>query len=201
MASNAKHAVYPIATDVFSPHTDLQALAGSLVTPTFVANQAGRDALTPAEGDVVWRQDLHCVETWNGTRWTGAAASFSPVMQPTATPYTAAGQFIQNGKQVTFWFTITLGAAFSMAAGSMTLTLPIAADMTLSGPTAGAVRLFDSSTGFAILGARLAIASSTTLGLQTTATYGSALASVAFNFPWTWAVGDIIDGFITYVAA
>jgi len=37
--------------------------------PIPVANQAARGALTPYDGLRIYRLDLHCVQTYNGTQW------------------------------------------------------------------------------------------------------------------------------------
>lgn len=173
-----------------------------------VADATARDALYASRGAplLVFREDLGTLERNGGAGWSGfvaqAPASFTPVLRAGSTPasgYTASGRYIQIGKQVTYWFAINMGAITSAADG-YEITVPVPASTALS-VTAGTVRLYDSSTGNAILSARTAIATSGSLGMQTALTYGGTLALVRYDVPWAWATGDIIDGFIIYEAA
>jgi hypothetical protein len=91
-------------------------------------------------------------------------------------------------------FAVTAGGAFTAGSGDYAVSLPLTV---LAGSTAGSARLFDSSTGNAYVGARVAATTGTTVGFQITPTFLGALGNVAHIFPWTWATGDIIDGFVT----
>jgi len=170
--------------------------------PTPVWSQAERDALTVYNGLQVYRLDLHVVETYNGTAWTGAPQAFTPVYAATGganSGYTGTGRYIQTGKQVTYWFQIAMGTITS-SAGISSISLPVPASMALA-VSSGSVRLYDSSTVNAHPAVRVALSSASTLAMQVSTTYGGPLSNVAFNVPWAWATGDIIDGFITYEAA
>lgn len=172
--------------------------AAAAGAPIPVWSQAERDALVLWDGLSVYRLDLHLIEVYNGTTWTGGPQAFTPVLGPGAVNYTATGRYIQVGKLVTAWFTITLNASFGISAGDMTVSLPVTGNVGV-GATSGSARLFQA--GNAYLGTRLALASSTTIKFQTTPTYGGTLTNVAFNSPWTWVAGGILDGFVTYEAA
>ena len=151
--------------------------------------------------------------TWQyrGTDWVditvGSPTSYTPVLTAASTnPVLGAGavqsgRFIQVGKLVTYWFQITFGTT-GQAAGSgiYSIALPAAAVAPITqGIAAGAIRLYDSSTGNVHIGARAAVNSTTTLGIQYSA--AGIIANVGNAAPWVWAAGDIIDGFITYEAA
>lgn len=203
---------YPVPADAPDGPTQIKAVvdwAAPRLNMRF-ATTAARDAAIPAP-----TEGMECVTgtgttlikwAYVGTGWQNVTVhpptAYTPVLAAAGTPasgYTAAGRYIQIGKLVTFWFQINMGAIASPV-GGYTISLPVAASTALV-TQAGAVRLFDSSAGNALLGQRPAIASSTTLGLQTTAVFAGTLGSVAYNFPWSWATGDIIDGYITYEAA
>lgn len=131
--------------------------------------------------------------TWTNGTPTLTAATTNP------TNYTATSRWEQNGKLGIMLFQVTAGASFTPGTGNYSISLPVTA--VLNGPTAGMVRLFDSSSGNAHLGARVALNSATALGMQVTTTFGGSLVNVAHNVPWTWAVGDIMDGFVIFEVA
>lgn len=134
---------------------------------------------------------------------TDAWTSYTPILTAATvnpTNYTGTARWIGSNKFGLMQFQVTAGAAFTAGTGTYSISLPVTAQTALA-VTAGAVRLFDSSTGNAILGARPAVNTATTFGLQATGTYAGALSNIGSAFPWVWAASDIIDGFIVFEAA
>lgn len=130
-----------------------------------------------------------------------APASYTPTITGSVTNptnYTASGRYVQIGKLCLAMFNITAGASFTAGSGTYTISLPVSARV--FAVTAGSARIYDASTGNAHLGVRPALVGANTLGIQYTATHGGSLSTVGAAGPWTWASGDIIDGFLIYEA-
>jgi hypothetical protein len=111
------------------------------------------------------------------------------------TNYTPTCTYKQIGKTTTALFQITAGGAFTAGTGTYSISTPVIG--VPSQGTSGYVRMFDSSAGFAHFG-RVALNTTTTFGIQSTATFGGTLSNVGNTFPWVWAAGDIMDGIIIF---
>ncbi|TFD80717.1 hypothetical protein E3T54_02960 [Cryobacterium sp. Sr8] len=101
---------------------------------------AERDALTVRAGLRVYRLDLNLTEVYNGSAWTGATASFTPVWvagTQVALASGTAGRWTQVGKLVTYQFYVRCGTVNTT--GTWTLSLPVAAAFVGQIPTLGTV--------------------------------------------------------------
>jgi hypothetical protein len=169
--------------------------------PIPVFSAAERDLITLREDLRVYRLDLHLIEVYNGTAWIGAPTAYTPVLTSATLATggnTATGRYIQVGKQVTVWFNIAM-QALSATVGSFEITLPVPPAINTS--TSGAARYFDSSTGFAMVGCAVSVNGFGRIALQHTVTFAGTLVNTGYPYPWAWATGDFIDGFLTYEAA
>lgn len=131
---------------------------------------------------------------------TAAWTSYTPVLTASSvnpTNYSSTGRWTEIGMTIIYHFQINAITSFTAGTGTYSISLPVNALLAFSG-TSGTARLFDSSTGNAHVATRVAANSATTLGIQTTLTYAGALTNVAATVPWTWAVNDIIDGWLIY---
>lgn len=195
---------YPLPADAPDGPNQMAAIvvwaAGRLVMR--FASTTARDSAIPAptQGMIAVTGADAALVTWqyrNGA-WRnvtlGTPTAYTPTLGPSATAYTAAGRYVRNGMGLLVWFTVTCGAGFSIAAGTLTVSLPMAVNPGIGG-TSGAVRFYDASSGNSFLGARVAAASSTDMSFQVATTYGGALNNASGTFPWVLASGDIIDGF------
>lgn len=180
--------------------------------PIPVRNQVERDALNSIASATypitVDRLDTATMERNAGSGWVAVGKAPTPwtAYAPTLTSdgqtqpsgYSATARYKQVETLVVVSFQIVAGAGFTPGAGNYRLSLPVTAGTVLA-VTNGTVRLFDSSTGQACLGARIATTTSAAAAFQ--AVLGGALANVGATVPWTWAPGDILDGTFTYEAA
>lgn len=204
---------YPSPSDAPDGPNQIKALADAVVTRTVMrfASTSARDVAvtSPVEGMIAVTGTGATLQTWQyrSAAWSDITvrpwAAFTPVLTASTTNptgYTAAGRWCQIGKLVRYVFTVTAGGGFTPGSGTYSLSLPTDAATTLL-LTAGSARLYDSSTGNAHVGVRVAVATSTTLQLQTVLAFGGNLTNVVHSIPWTWASSDIIDGYIDYEAA
>lgn len=116
------------------------------------------------------------------------------------TNYTASGRYKVVGKVVTLQFSISMGASFTPGSPGASYRISTPVSGVVNGMTAGHARIYDSSTGSAHLDARTSLGSAAAFALQITTSHGGPLGNVGPSVPWTWATGDIMDGFITYEA-
>lgn len=132
-----------------------------------------------------------------GARIGGAWTPWSPGLASSG-PLTASGRYIRVGRMVFASYQMVLGSGFA-GAGLFQMSLPVPPNVL--GITTGHARFYDSSTGNAYLAARAAVGSGGVVTFQLTSGFGGSLFNVGATQPWTWASGDIIDGFIIYEAA
>lgn len=125
----------------------------------------------------------------------GAWTAYTPTLTASTSPtnYTGTGRYKKVGRILVMNFQFTAGASFTAGSGTYGVSTPV--PVVVSAITQGSARLYDSSTGNAILGARVATFNSSSIVFQTTTTYAGTLTNVGNAVPWTWATGDIIDGF------
>lgn len=131
----------------------------------------------------------------------GASTAYTPVLTSNGLPtsgYTSQGTYVQNSKQVSYWYQLNFGA-LAATVGAFEVSLPVPA--VVLGMSSGSARFFDASSGNSIVGARVATSTANTMVFQHSATYAGTLMNSGYPTPWAWAVGDIIDGFIVYEAA
>lgn len=144
-----------------------------------------------------WRAGVNQALGWEWQPWT-------PTLTATTTDpsgWTGTGRWYQVGSLVVCRFKLTAQTGMTAGSGTYRVSLPIAADLTISSDTPlGQVALFDLGTGgwtgFAVA----------TAAQQITVYYHVAAVAGAWNFvgaalPWTWAAGDVISGTITYESA
>ena len=129
-------------------------------------------------------------------------ASYTPTWASSGTaPVIGNGvfvaQWLQIGKLVHFFGTVTFGSSSTFGSGTYTFTLPVTASVL---NPAGGVFLFDSSASNYAL-ATAFLTSSTAFQITYGATYLGALTHVGASAPWTWATSDQIGWNLTYEAA
>lgn len=208
--------VEPLQTVLNAMSTATTNALNATVRIFHVANVAARNALAavrvPSTSNplVVYRDDSAGIEysvtpgTWIPGTPAPAWTTYTPTLTGSTTNPTlsaATGQYARFGKSVVVNFGLTISAGGS---GTYTVSLPVPGVTT--GNTQGSARLYDSSSGQAVLGARVSLSGASALQIQATTpqtslgAYGT-LANVANNVPWVWANGDILDGFVIYEAA
>jgi len=167
---------------------DLRVLTGLRGVTIPVASQAQRDALAAFDGLQVYRTDLHLTETYNGTRWTGAVQTYTPVVTGiTAGTSPVTGSYVERGKTVTGTIVLTLNAT-SVMTGLATFTLPFTALNASLGLPAGAV-LFSQTAGTSY--AAMAVISGGTVIVGIVGSAGI-LTPFTSTTPFAWSVGSTI---------
>ncbi|MGV3564220.1 MAG: hypothetical protein ACO1ON_13160 [Nocardioides sp.] len=153
-------------------------------------------------GQRVWCQIRGRRVVVHGTPDTPPWLDFTPALTAATTNptgFTATGRWGRSGRLVVMLLNISAGGGFTPGSGVYNVSLPTPARVL--GVTSGAVRGYDASTGNAHLGLRCSVATATTLSMQYTTSFGGTLNNVFHGGPWTWAAGDILDGWFLYEAA
>lgn len=135
------------------------------------------------------------LQSGTGSGWSWA--SYTPTWTNlTVGNGTVTAKYIQTGKSVLFKVSLVFGTTTSIAAGSVSLTLPVtsvAVTGTAFVPSIGYVKMFDSSLSTAYPGF-LRIGSTTTVNpaaIKADSTFATeASASMGATTPFTWASGD-----------
>lgn len=109
---------------------------------------------------------------------------------------TLVSKYQRIGKNILFYFDLTLGSTSTVGAGP-TFTWPVAG-LTVSAVRAMEVRLYDTSAGLYYTGTTYA--ETTTAGSMAYRT-GTSLSAIGATSPFTWATGDILHCHGTYEAA
>lgn len=136
---------------------------------------------------------LHDIAVALTDPWTPYTPSLTNITQGNGT---IVGDYIQDGKFITYRFTFTFGST-SAFTGSISFGVPVTP---LDANWAGSAFLFDASTA--------ANRQPGTLNGTTTSTQihsagigGGGSGVVNATSPFTWATGDVIKGSATYEAA
>jgi hypothetical protein len=209
----ANIAVAANATTIVNANITMQATAAVPANygrvPT-VSSDGGRPA-GPTASDRIWRSDKTCSEVWDGTAWreeyvagTGPAwTSYTPAMTASTTnpnigsTGTAQGRYMQIGKLVHFYATITPGGTgIAGGSGGYAISLPVTARTTVT--QRGSIYLFDSSAGLAFHGTFSIGSTTIALAVQGTGQNESLVSGTA---PFSISSGDTYHAFATYEAA
>jgi hypothetical protein len=164
--------------------SDLTAIA-ALATTSY-----GRGLLTLADAAAL-SASLPGYSTYTPT-WTSTGTA------PDIGNSTVVARYIQLGKKVHCFGSITFGNTATFGTGNYRFALPVSAASNAFAPGAS---LYDSNTGnqSPVVGAQIITA--TTYQLTYGATYMGSSSAVSATTPWTWAQGDVIDWNFTYEAA
>jgi len=152
----------------------------------------------PGEKITTWPQGVDSAVNPLLAAWTNYSSSLvltATTTNPTKGPSTYLAHYIQMGKVVHYYFSITIAGGFSSGSGSYRFSLPVTANASLIG--LGPAWVNDSGTALRV---------GTTNLIDTTHAeiYLSNITAgpLGDGGPGTvWAVGDIIKGSITYEAA
>jgi len=133
----------------------------------------------------------------------GAPTTYTPTLIATTTNptnYVGTGRYIQVGKQVTFWFNITMSAGFTAGGGTYNISLPVtkanASNLSISG--AGCM-LYDSSASLPNYGVSPTVGSAGNVNYAAFQCLAAGiLAAVTSAAPWVWAPNDQISGCLIY---
>ena len=170
------------------------------------ASSATRDsALTSvkSEGMTAFLEDSNTLTIYTGSAWStigpvhGGLISWSPsvVQSGAVTTTNVQSLYMRVGRMVTAWFSLSVTGS-GTATNNVTISLPVAALASL--PAVGTATIFDTSATTRWKG----IASLTT---GTTMAIWASGGNVAFlgttDFTAGLAVGDTLDGCVTYIAA
>lgn len=170
------------------------------------ASSATRDsALTSvkSEGMTAFLEDSNTLTIYTGSAWStigpvhGGLISWSPsvVQSGAVTTTNAQSLYMRVGRMVTAWFSLSVTGS-GTGANNVTISLPVTALTNL--PAVGTATIFDTSATTRWKG----IASLTT---GTTMAIWASGGNVAFlgttDFTAGLAVGDTLDGCVTYIAA
>lgn len=115
---------------------------------------------------------------------------------------TVVARYLQIGKFVHAWGSITFGNTATFGTGNYTFALPVAPSASLGlQTTLGSGDIFDTSATFKA-SPMWELSSGSNVWMIYPAAWPSGTSSaVSATTPWTWAVGDIISWNLTYEAA
>lgn len=145
---------------------------------------------------------------WDGTNWApaGGYTAYTPTWTATGTGpaignAVVIGQYLQIGKLVHCYGSITFGTTSTYGTGNYRIALPVNASANAASSSfLGTGFGYDSSAGAEAL-YRLSAITANTFQLSFGSTYLGASSPVGQTTPWTWAQGDIIGWNLTYEAA
>lgn len=163
------------------------------------------------KGQLIHETDTDYYMGHNGTAWEhglklGAWVAWTPVISG-GTGWalgngSVSGRYVKVGRTVHYVAAITFGSTSTYGTTIPSLSLPVAADLTVGGALyATSVRLFDASA-VEVIGA-VAVLTSTTVGPQALNAAGTYVVrnNVTSTVPFTWTTSDRIEYHGTYEAA
>jgi hypothetical protein len=173
-----------------------------MIVPTYATAAAQTAANpTPKAGDVCYRADLVCYETYNGSAWipfgTSAWTAFTPVWNGVQTMGSAvsAGRYRQLGKTVDLIASLTYGANSVWGSGAVTVNLPAAASSAGGAHWIGG-GVFVTSSTWTNLTCEIS-AGNNTVHIHALNASNQALEEV-YQAGLSWATGSVANLQITY---
>jgi hypothetical protein len=176
-----------------------------------VADSAARP-VRPVEAEEIWRQDLDCVEVYDGSAWREVPrrdgggsewSTYTPALTATSsspnvgTGATRQGRYIREGRRVTAEVIIKFGTSgVSAGNGFYEVSLPVTARTQTIGRRSGSAWTFDNSANDFADGVCFINSGETT---KVRMSIDSSV--VGHSVPWTWAANDELGFTITYEAA
>lgn len=172
----------------------------------FASTTARGSAITsPVEGMVAYLEDTNTYTFWNGSAWNDllwgdAWVAYTPTLSNITLGSGGTSSFFYQrvGKMVNVRGRITLGGSGALS-GVATFTLPVNAITADQFWQSGTI-MNDSGTTFYPGVVRVGTSSATVLAFNAAGTHTTAV-NTAFNVPFTWASGDILNVGFSYEAA
>lgn len=223
MAFNFRKLFYPVASDLFAPHTHIKALADSILSFVPVANVSERTDVKNAAGAISAANPVAVVRadaapgrkleiTFDGTTWDvlsyGTWTAYTPALSAGTGAFSLGGAGAVNdckwryeGDLVRLRYRLTLGTGFVFPTTDPRIALPVAAVVPPHPFAAyngiGSARDTTSSGRQDTLIALAPQLETDKIQLMTGTNPASA-AGLSPTAPWTWAATHTMQGELTF---